>query len=66
VPFVIIQLIMVAAVIAFPQMVMHYKDTSTRVDPRAIELQVPTPQAAPEDVDSDAAQREIEREFKRP
>jgi tripartite ATP-independent transporter DctM subunit len=66
VPFVIIQLIMVAAVIAFPQMVMHYKDTSTRVDPRAIELQVPMPQAAPEDVDSDAAQREIEREFKRP
>ena len=32
VPFVIIQLIMVALVITFPQMVMHYKDSAPVID----------------------------------
>ena len=32
VPFVVIQLIMVGLVIAFPQMVMHYKSTGTVID----------------------------------
>lgn len=32
VPFVVIQLIMVGLVIAFPQMVMHYKDTGVVID----------------------------------
>jgi hypothetical protein len=65
VPFVVIQLMMVAAVIAFPQMVMHYKGGGKPVHPGAFELQVPTPQAPPPaDVDSDAAQREIERALK--
>ena len=40
VPFVIIQLIMVGLTIAFPQMVMHYKGTST-VDPSQVEIVVP-------------------------
>ena len=32
IPFVVIQLIMVALVIAFPQMVMHYKSGGTKID----------------------------------
>jgi TRAP-type mannitol/chloroaromatic compound transport system permease large subunit len=40
VPFVVIQCIMVALVIAFPGMVMHYKGT-TQVDPSKIEIQIP-------------------------
>ena len=31
-PFVVIQLIMVGLVIAFPQMVMHYKDGAVMID----------------------------------
>jgi TRAP-type mannitol/chloroaromatic compound transport system permease large subunit len=65
VPFVAIQVLMVGAVIAFPEMVMHYKGT-VRHDPGALELQVPTPEerGAP-DVDNDAAQRDFERALKR-
>jgi tripartite ATP-independent transporter DctM subunit len=37
VPFVIIQCIMVALVILFPQMVMHYKSTGVTIDPAAVE-----------------------------
>ena len=40
VPFVVIQCIMVALVIIFPQMVMHYKGTQTQVDPAKIEQQL--------------------------
>ncbi|ETR74762.1 C4-dicarboxylate ABC transporter [Afipia sp. P52-10] len=41
VPFVIIQLIMVGLVIAFPQMVMHYKSVGTAVDPSKVDFQIP-------------------------
>jgi hypothetical protein len=41
VPFVVIQCIMVALVIAFPSMVMHYKATGPQVDPTKIEIQLP-------------------------
>ena len=41
VPFVVIQLIMVGLVIAFPQMVMVYKDDAPKSDPSKIELQIP-------------------------
>jgi tripartite ATP-independent transporter DctM subunit len=41
VPFVVIQCIMVGLVIAFPQMVMHYKGTGTGVDPKSIKLEIP-------------------------
>jgi len=41
VPFVIIQVIMVALTIAFPQMVLHYKDAHSQVDPNSIEIVVP-------------------------
>jgi TRAP-type mannitol/chloroaromatic compound transport system permease large subunit len=37
VPFVIIQLIMVALVITFPQMVMHYKSSQVMIDPGKVE-----------------------------
>jgi TRAP-type mannitol/chloroaromatic compound transport system permease large subunit len=37
VPFVVIQCIMVALVILFPNMVMHYKSTGTTVDPAAVQ-----------------------------
>lgn len=37
IPFVVIQCIMVALVIAFPQMVMHYKSTGTQMDPAAVQ-----------------------------
>ena len=46
VPFVIIQLIMVALVIMFPQMVMVYKAGDSTVDPNKIEINIP--QEAPE------------------
>jgi TRAP-type mannitol/chloroaromatic compound transport system permease large subunit len=38
-PFVCIQLLMVALVIAFPQMVMHYKSDVKQLDPAAVEEQ---------------------------
>ncbi len=41
VPFVIIQCIMVGLVIAFPQMVMHYKSVGPAVDPSKVEITVP-------------------------
>jgi TRAP-type mannitol/chloroaromatic compound transport system permease large subunit len=47
VPFVVIQLVMVCVVIAFPQIVMHYKGEPTTVDPGAIELQIPSPDVPP-------------------
>ncbi|NIX77673.1 TRAP transporter large permease [Microvirga terricola] len=37
VPFVIIQLIMVAIVVTFPQIVMHYKAAGPQVDPAAVQ-----------------------------
>jgi TRAP-type mannitol/chloroaromatic compound transport system permease large subunit len=40
VPFVIIQCIMVALVIIFPGMVMHYKGAQVKVDPKQIEEQL--------------------------
>ena len=42
VPFVVIQCIMVALVIAFPQMVMHYKSQAPTVDPSKIEIRIPS------------------------
>lgn len=41
IPFVVIQLIMVALVIAFPQMVTHYKKAGTGVDPSTIKIDIP-------------------------
>jgi TRAP-type mannitol/chloroaromatic compound transport system permease large subunit len=41
IPFVVIQCIMVALVIAFPAMVMHYKERTPQVDPARIDIQIP-------------------------
>ena len=41
IPFVIIQLVMVALVIVFPQMVLVYKDEASTVDPNSIRIDVP-------------------------
>ncbi len=41
IPFVIIQLIMVGLVIAFPQMVMVYKDDAPVVDPSKVQIIIP-------------------------
>ena len=47
-PFVVIQVIMVGLVIAFPQMVMVYKDDAPKVDPSTIQIEVPFEQPAPD------------------
>ena len=39
VPFVVIQCIMVALVVIFPQMVMHYKASAIQLDQKAIDKQ---------------------------
>ncbi|WP_035695493.1 TRAP transporter large permease subunit, partial [Bradyrhizobium liaoningense] len=41
VPFVVIQVIMVGLVIAFPAMVMHYKGVQSNIDPSTIKIEVP-------------------------
>ena len=41
VPFVGIQILMVALTIMFPQMVMHYKGDAAVVDPATIKIEVP-------------------------
>src|SRR5262245_1799508 len=42
VPFVVIQCIMVGLVIAFPQMVMHYKSQAPTIDPNKLEIRIPS------------------------
>jgi TRAP-type mannitol/chloroaromatic compound transport system permease large subunit len=46
IPFVVIQCIMVGLVIAFPQMVMVYKDEGPKIDPASIQIEM-TPYAPP-------------------
>jgi tripartite ATP-independent transporter DctM subunit len=47
VPFVVIQLIAVALVIAFPILVMHYKAGAPTIDPSKIEIDIPQPDLPP-------------------
>jgi tripartite ATP-independent transporter DctM subunit len=47
VPFVIIQLIAVGLVIAFPSMVMHYKGTGPQVDPSKVNIDIQLPDMPP-------------------
>ncbi|MFO1317215.1 MAG: TRAP transporter large permease subunit [Burkholderiales bacterium] len=59
VPYVIIQVIMVALVILLPQMVMVYKSDAPTVDPSKIEINIPTEDTgAPPDVDIPGAPKE--------
>lgn len=47
VPFVVIQVLMVAIVIAFPGMVMHYKGLGTGIDPSDVKIEIQLPDALP-------------------
>jgi TRAP-type mannitol/chloroaromatic compound transport system permease large subunit len=47
IPFVIIQLIAVAIVIAFPGMVMHYKKHGPQVDPSKVNIEIQLPDMLP-------------------
>ena len=47
VPFVLIQILMVALVITFPQMVMVYKAKESTVDPNKIQIQLPPTEMTP-------------------
>ena len=47
VPFVIIQCIGVALVIAFPQMVMHYKGAASTIDPSKVRIEIEAPEMPP-------------------
>jgi len=47
VPFVVIQIVMVALVIGFPQMVMVYKAKESTVDPSKVQIQLAPSDAAP-------------------
>jgi TRAP-type mannitol/chloroaromatic compound transport system permease large subunit len=49
VPFVIIQVVMVGLVIAFPSMVMHYKGAASDIDSSKIDIQIPQMEAPPLD-----------------
>ncbi|HLT78807.1 MAG TPA: hypothetical protein VKZ87_15600, partial [Ferrovibrio sp.] len=40
VPFIVIQLLMVAAVMLFPGLVMHYKAGQSTVDPSTIKIEI--------------------------
>jgi len=50
VPFVVIQCIMVGLVIAFPAMVMHYKNTGPQLDPSKIKIDIPMDEPPPLDL----------------
>jgi TRAP-type mannitol/chloroaromatic compound transport system permease large subunit len=43
IPFVVIQVVMVSVVIAFPYLVTHFRGTETKVDPASIDIDVPMP-----------------------
>ncbi|MBS0319218.1 MAG: TRAP transporter large permease subunit [Proteobacteria bacterium] len=63
VPFVLIQILMVALVIAFPQMVMVYKDDQPKVDPNTIHIETPvdeTPMVGPAGHEQPSEQEQAE------
>jgi tripartite ATP-independent transporter DctM subunit len=47
VPFVVIQVIMVVGVIAFPGLVMHYKGIGTQLDPSKVKIEIQAPDIPP-------------------
>jgi tripartite ATP-independent transporter DctM subunit len=46
-PFVVIQCIAVALVIAVPALVMHYKSTGPQIDPSKVRIEIPPPELPP-------------------
>jgi tripartite ATP-independent transporter DctM subunit len=65
VPFVLIQLLMVALVIAFPQMVTRYKVDAPGGKTESLELHVPAPGAPPPELQRDSTSDEIEKALRR-
>jgi hypothetical protein len=66
IPWVVLQLIMVGLVIAFPQMVTAFLDKASDVDPSKIEIRLEgdnSPGSGTEDTEK--AQRELEQMFKK-
>jgi len=49
VPFIVMQLIMVAIVLAFPGLVTHYKSTMSTVDPNTVEIKIEQPHYGSQD-----------------
>jgi tripartite ATP-independent transporter DctM subunit len=47
IPFVVIQLIAVIMVIAFPGMVLHYKGTGAQIDPTKVKIEIQQPDMPP-------------------
>jgi Tripartite ATP-independent periplasmic transporter, DctM component len=76
VPFVLIQIVMVALVISFPQMVMVYKAKESNVDPTKIQIQLQPTEMTPsgqsgtepteqqEQKSEDEASKSLEEQFK--
>jgi tripartite ATP-independent transporter DctM subunit len=63
VPFVLIQIIMIGMVIAFPQMVMVYKAKESTVDPTKIQIQLqPTEEATPGPAPTEQQEQKQENE----
>ena len=50
IPFVVIQCIMVALVIFFPAMVMHYKGVATDIDPSKVKIEIQLPDISIPDI----------------
>lgn len=50
IPFVVIQCIMVALVIFFPAMVMHYKGAATSIDPSKVKIEIQLPDISIPDI----------------
>jgi tripartite ATP-independent transporter DctM subunit len=48
IPFVAIQIIMVALIISFPELVLHYRGDEVLPDPATIDIQIPAPEAPPQ------------------
>jgi len=62
VPFVLIQVLMVALVILFPQMVMVYKSDASTVDPSKLEIVIPQGEAPPVGADGQPAPAQTEQQ----
>jgi len=62
VPFVLIQVLMVALVILFPQMVMVYKSDASTVDPTKLEIVIPQGESPPVGADGQPAPAQTEQQ----
>ncbi len=73
VPFVLIQIVMIAIVIALPEMVMVYKKDQSKVDPNTIHIEVPvdetpsfTPGGAMQPSEQEQAEQSLDKLLREP